>query len=433
MNRIENLYLNIGNDKLYIGEKISITQHSLQVAEYANKSGESLEVQLACFLHDIGHLLGLEANIELGMEGCGIENHEQIGADFLKNIGLSNTICEIVANHVNAKRYLCSKHKDYYNNLSNASKTTLKYQGGLMNNDELINFENNPLFLTFIRCRKYDEMGKDNINLLDPYERKYYNLLGDYRLKQEYILSEYQKQIYQNNGYIIIKNGLKYIDIDDTTIHTITKNLEDLPNDINFPWFKYYERIDNKAQLCRIENFSKYHKTWSKIVEYINNIVSQLYNEKTVLFKEKINFKLPGGGGFLPHQDVTAYASNEFAKEHISAMVVIDNCLHKDQGPLQVSRGNHKQGIYENRDGVIDENVLLGYNPLFVNSGDLVFFGSYLPHKSGKNISDIKRRIAYFTFNKLSEGEFNSVYYRKKIQLGNNISINKDFAGTIIN
>ena len=32
------------------------------------------------------------------------------------------------------------------------------------------------------------------------------------------------------------------------------------------------------------------------------DVVSDLFDEPAVLFKEKINFKLPGGGGFLAHQ-----------------------------------------------------------------------------------------------------------------------------------
>jgi hypothetical protein len=34
----------------------------------------------------------------------------------------------------------------------------------------------------------------------------------------------------------------------------------------------------------------------------ISAAVSDLFGEPASLFKEKINFKLPGGGGFLAHQ-----------------------------------------------------------------------------------------------------------------------------------
>ena len=50
-------------------------------------------------------------------------------------------------------------------------------------------------------------------------------------------------------------------------------------------------------------------------------MLAALFDEPTVLFKEKINYKHPGGGGFAPHQDATAY---RFVDHHISCMVPLD-------------------------------------------------------------------------------------------------------------
>ena len=71
------------------------------------------------------------AHVE-NMDGCGAKNHEGIGADYLKNLGFPERTCEIVRGHVNAKRYLCWKNPDYFQKLSDASKTTLGFQGGKM-------------------------------------------------------------------------------------------------------------------------------------------------------------------------------------------------------------------------------------------------------------------------------------------------------------
>ena len=46
--------------------------------------------------------------------------------------------------------------------------------------------------------------------------------------------------------------------------------------------------------------------------------------QQALLFKDKINFKGPGGGGFDAHQDATAYATDKLASTHITAMVAID-------------------------------------------------------------------------------------------------------------
>mmetsp|Transcript_21388 Transcript_21388/g.63932 ORF Transcript_21388/g.63932 Transcript_21388/m.63932 type:complete len:240 (-) Transcript_21388:689-1408(-) len=43
--------------------------------------------------------------------------------------------------------------------------------------------------------------------------------------------------------------------------------------------------------------------------QVVKDLASQAFGEPAVLFKDKINFKGPGGAGFLAHQDATAYAT----------------------------------------------------------------------------------------------------------------------------
>jgi 2-aminoethylphosphonate dioxygenase len=77
-------------------------------------------------------------------------------------------------------------------------------------------------------------------------------------------------------------------------------------------WMKYYEKSlrhpDAPKILQRIENFLEYNESLNKICngQRMMNLVSQLFGETAVLYKEKINYKLPGGDGFKPHQDVAA-------------------------------------------------------------------------------------------------------------------------------
>lgn len=59
----------------------------------------------------------------------GVKRHEQLGADFLRSLGFSEKIAQLVENHVQAKRYLTFRYPDYYTKLSEASKQTLIYQG----------------------------------------------------------------------------------------------------------------------------------------------------------------------------------------------------------------------------------------------------------------------------------------------------------------
>ena len=46
--------------------------------------------------------------------------------------------------------------------------------------------------------------------------------------------------------------------------------------------------------------------------------------------------------------------------------------------------------------------------------GDVVFFDSYVPHRSGPNLTAEARRVLYVTYNRLSEGDHRTRYYADK-------------------
>ncbi len=85
--RLLSLFTHYGSSD-YIGEPVSIAQHSIQAMLAAKNAGESKEIQLAALLHDIGHLLGLESGFSPAMDGCGTVDHEGVGADFICDLGL---------------------------------------------------------------------------------------------------------------------------------------------------------------------------------------------------------------------------------------------------------------------------------------------------------------------------------------------------------
>ncbi|HLP22381.1 MAG TPA: HD domain-containing protein [Chitinophagales bacterium] len=143
----------------YSGEAITQLEHACQAAQLAEADGQSNEVILAAFLHDIGHLLDDEPEIE-DMGEFGVMDHEVLGAGYLLQRGFSQTIATLVKAHVEAKRYLCAVNKRYYDNLSTASKATLQYQGGPMSKEEVAAFERNPLRNLIIKMRTWDEEAK---------------------------------------------------------------------------------------------------------------------------------------------------------------------------------------------------------------------------------------------------------------------------------
>jgi predicted HD phosphohydrolase len=112
----------------------------------------------AALLHDIGQICAESAE---NMGGFGVVSHERLGADYLRRAGFSERMARLVEYHVQAKRYLTLREPGYYERLSEASRRTLEYQGGVMTEAEAEAFEKDPLCAMSLRMRQWDELAKE--------------------------------------------------------------------------------------------------------------------------------------------------------------------------------------------------------------------------------------------------------------------------------
>jgi phosphonate degradation associated HDIG domain protein len=177
ISEVFDLYEKFGNEEY--GESVTQLEHMVQSAELAAKEGYDEEVILAAFFHDIGHFLETPGSGK-DMDGFGAMHHEDLGADYLKKNGFSEKLAALVGSHVAAKRYLTFKYPDYYHDLSEASKTTLKFQGGPMNEAEAEIFENDKLFPLYIKMREWDDKAKIvgyKVESIQPYKDMCYKLV----------------------------------------------------------------------------------------------------------------------------------------------------------------------------------------------------------------------------------------------------------------
>lgn len=69
-----------------------------------------------------------------------------------------------------------------------------------------------------------------------------------------------------------------------------------------------------------------------------------------ILFKEKINYKLPKAGGFDAHQDAPAY-THAGALKHLTMNMAVDKAT-RENGCLEVVPGSHKLEIPVGPDNV---------------------------------------------------------------------------------
>ena len=227
------------------------------------------------------------------------------------------------------------------------------------------------------------------------------------------MLTEQQITEFKENGYVFVK-GL-YGPDEIRKIKAWTEEVAEYPEIPGkyMMYFEYSQRDPERRILSRIEDIEPFHEGFSYLFqdEKMQGTVSQLFGESAVLFKDKINFKMPGGEGFKAHQDIQA-GWDKYAKLHITALVSID-ATTKDNGYLELAAGYHNKGLIGEKWIPLEEDAL-NYVGVPTEPGDAVFFDSYAPHRSGPNITDSARRVLYVTYNRQSEGDKRRQYYEDK-------------------
>jgi [1-hydroxy-2-(trimethylamino)ethyl]phosphonate dioxygenase len=141
----------------YFGEAVSMTEHGLQAAHFAELAGAPETVVAAALLHDIGHLI---ATVPDDIADWTVDaRHEATGARWLDK-WFGPDVADPVRLHVRAKRYLCTTDPTYFSQLSPASVLTLKLQGGLLSAAEVVSFEAEPGYRDAVVVRRCDDRGK---------------------------------------------------------------------------------------------------------------------------------------------------------------------------------------------------------------------------------------------------------------------------------
>jgi [1-hydroxy-2-(trimethylamino)ethyl]phosphonate dioxygenase len=151
----------------YGGEGVTQLEHALQCASLAKENSASDALITASLLHDIGHILH---DLPDDAPDNGIDDfHENLAAHFLKQ-HFPPAVSEPVRLHVAAKRYMCTTEPSYFEKLSPPSIQSLEIQGGLMSEEELWAFEQNPFHQDAVQLRRWDDMAKDPDWKTEPIE-----------------------------------------------------------------------------------------------------------------------------------------------------------------------------------------------------------------------------------------------------------------------
>jgi hypothetical protein len=180
---------------------------------------------------------------------------------------------------------------------------------------------------------------------------------------------------------------------------------------------QHREQTDTGPQLCRSEHFVELHAGLCELLTRgaVLDTASALLGEPALLYKEKINHKLPGGAGYSAHQDAPAYP---MIASHVSAMVAIDDA-DAENGGLEVVSGCFDRVLPMDDRGCVDPAVeaSLEWERVPVPAGATLWFHSRTPHRSGPNHSARPRRALYPTYNAAREGDRRAEYYAAKAKV----------------
>jgi len=217
----------------------------------------------------------------------------------------------------------------------------------------------------------------------------------------------------QRDGYLVVRGFFSTPEV--AELLQWTEELEKAPEVSGRHWV-YREdsvREPGRRVIQRIENFCPYHEGFDRFIRHraLLRWTGALMGGPVVLFKDKINFKMPGGAGFKAHQDQQAGWST-YAPLFVTAMVTLDAAT-VENGCLEIAAGRHREGLIGQQWVPLEEQGL-SLEVIPTAPGDVIFFDSYVPHASKANLTDSPRRILYITYNLAREGDHRARYFADK-------------------
>jgi hypothetical protein len=215
---------------------------------------------------------------------------------------------------------------------------------------------------------------------------------------------------FADEGWVVV-DALDATDID--ALPSWVDAVSELPDGVGGV-LQHHELTDDGPKLCRTEHFTAVHAGLRRLLREgpLVDVAGALLGEPAVLYKEKVNHKLPGGAGYAPHQDAPAYPMIDV---HVSAMIAVDGC-GADNGALELVSACFDEVLPQDARGCIAPEVAAGlrWRAVELGPGQTLWFHSRTPHRSGPNRSSRPRRALYPTYNARREGDRRAEYYEHK-------------------
>ncbi len=222
-----------------------------------------------------------------------------------------------------------------------------------------------------------------------------------------------QRATMERDGFLLVRGFFGAAETAD--LLRWTEELSAVPEAPGQHWVYHEDSLAEPGRrvVQRIENFCPFHVGFDQLIRAgtLSRWTGMLMGGPVVLFKEKINFKMPGAPGFKAHQDQQA-GWTRYAPIFVTAMVAMDPATIEN-GCLEMAPGRHREGLIgEEWNPLRDEDLDL--RPVPTAPGDVIFFDSFAPHASKPNSTAAPRRILYLTYNLAEHGDHRARYYAEK-------------------
>ena len=222
------------------------------------------------------------------------------------------------------------------------------------------------------------------------------------------------KAFYKKNGFLIIKNFFKK-----NYLVGIKKQIEVKKNRKKV--YHYFEKINNKPRIRRIERVTEAFTSVKKLLsdKKLLHQLNVIFSKNTRLFKDKLNFKYPGGNGYKPHIDGhflwsdknnrKKFGWKEYSDKFVSVVIPLENVEIKN-GCIYLSRKECTNKLGKNFSQILNKVEIFTPNikkkylkhfkffPVQMKVGDILFFDWKCAHYSKKNLSKKSRMIFYATY-----------------------------------
>ena len=232
-------------------------------------------------------------------------------------------------------------------------------------------------------------------------------------------LSQTQKQSWNEKGFILIPNFFpedKCIEINQTVVDIVRSmagKLEEFNHayidqgHIGIREMKPSQKIENiedeMSKVFRLHQTGIFNEFIKR--DDLLNIVEDILGENIDCFLSQFIFKNPGAWGQPWHQDSSYFP---FDRAPQVGAWLATSAATKENGCLVILPGSHKEVIHEHlpddRPGSnygyteIKDHDFKKEMPLFLNTGDLLLFHSFLMHKSYDNKSNNRRTAMVYHF-----------------------------------